>query len=232
MKYYISLVIIAIVFYGLKMTLNKNLGSDFDWIEIMSKNINIEIWTNNKLLLEPIYSTKIDRSNEQQAFYILKTEVSCKSFLTADLDIPKNRMEQINFSCEFDQSEPITGVQLKEAESYCKSIGGKLPTEIQWTNAAIYLESTLSLSNSIKNLESYVVNVNDASIGVSGLKGMIGNVWEMTRTPWENDSLNYIIKGGAFNLVQTPNLLNPILKASHKSSDILNRNVGFRCIKE
>lgn len=208
-----------------------------DWISIKPKNIVVTKKLSSENVLSARYVLQRTDFSKLSVFYIQKTEVSCDDFLSRVGHDGSVRLDQISLRCEAYPDEPVIGLSLKEAELYCELIGAKLPTELQWMAAVLYKESDDYYNEKQRNyfneelLVDYVVDVEDGIERPSGLKGMIGNVWEMTSTPWGNSQVSYVMKGGAFNLVSKPDLLNPWFRAAYHSQNILNINVGFRCVK-
>ena len=211
-----------------------------EWITILPSNIENISFDITSWEISEYYITDITDISKLEQFDIQIEEVTCEDFLSKNI-LEKNRMLQVSLICDYDSEEPVTGILLDEAKSYCRNLGGKLPSELQWTAAALYKtkfnffseESWIIEVGTLLELEEFdlLIKSDDAYQTSSGLKGIIGNVWEMTDSPWRNSHINYIMKGGAFDLVAYPYLLNPILKSAFNRFDSLNRNVGFRCIK-
>lgn len=207
------------------------------WLEIQPALITTEQYQAQQIGLSEVYVTQLEPLKDKPAFLIMSTEVSCRQFLAAELSIKQVRLQTIQRRCFDYPDEPVIGLSFIEANLYCEQIGGQLPSEQQWMSAALYKQNKSFYHAFIERYFTgdekldYLLDVQDAPALSSGLKGMIGNVWEMTRTPWPNSINSYVMKGGAFDLAAQPVLLNPWFRASYSAKDITNINIGFRCIK-
>lgn len=98
---------------------------------------------------------------------------------------------------------PVTGISLFDAESFCKWMGGRLPTESEWeysANGGGGFE--YAGSNDINKVAWHRDNGNTKTHPVGGKKAngyqlfdMSGNVSEWTST---KDGSGYVIRGGSF----------------------------------
>lgn len=206
------------------------------WLEIQPADLQVKQYSEGNTGLATVYITQLKRQ-ELGRFFIHETEVSCQAFLAVKQASSEARLKSIERRCGDYPDEPVFGVTYKEASDYCHSMGATLPTEQQWMSAVLYQQQSRFYRAFIKQYFigderlDYLLDVDDAPALSSGLKGMIGNVWEMTRTPWQGIPNSYVMKGGAFNLSSQPILLNPWYRAAYRANDITNTNVGFRCVK-
>ena len=138
---------------------------------------------------------------------------------------------------------PISHVDFFEAESYCKSLGKRLPTEQEWEKAArgtdgrrwpwrIYYDHP---NNGFSGFLPEPVGKREEWISPYGLYGMGHNVWE-----WTADSYNYegmpkadrnvfkVIRGGLLqthlNIQFSPTWFRNFMRPEEKLNFI-----GFRC---
>jgi len=91
-------------------------------------------------------------------------------------------------------NEPAVHISWDEADKYCQSVNGRLPTQDEWITAA-YTEQRISPTNGLVAGQTYTYPIGDAADGmnnnrvshlpvgstqpgVNGLYDMGGNVWE------------------------------------------------------
>jgi formylglycine-generating enzyme required for sulfatase activity len=124
-------------------------------------------------------------------------------------------------------SLPVVGVDLADAEAYCRFVGGRLPTEEEWERAArgvegrrrfpwgrLYNPRLANHGRPPLQLDSgdghrYASPVEAFASGRSpyGLLNMAGNVWEWTGSPPSEEQLSFltdpesyrVIRGGSFH---------------------------------
>jgi len=168
-------------------------------------------------------------------------------------------LEKYEYYDEEESLLPVTKVSYDMATKYCHSIGGRLPTQQEWIVAAItptkegkYQKSpekflsfptitypfepthyVITNSEEQGRFSDDFLNSVDLSLeSANGLKGMLGNVWEMTSSFYQNQDDKIIIKGGSYQNSQTPlfydvrftNYIN-INTTSHEYE-----HIGFRCV--
>ena len=168
-------------------------------------------------------------------FYIDKTEVTQKSFITI--------MGHANFFFKGDY-HPAEQINWFKAREYCEKTGKRLPTELEWEKAAKGNVKTLFFWGNQPDA-SYAWFGGDYDLGHHpvgekkpnsfGVFDTAGNVWEWTSTAqneWNKTSsknkIKLVAKGGAFNV--SGHLIAPTSRmALNPKSRVFN--VGFRCAK-
>ena len=221
-----------------------------EWIKINSFENNI---TFNKTK----YSFERDSIYlKTKPFLIHKYETTnndvCKYFKAT-----KNKLSKVY--CQKDIANlPAVNLSYKTAKKYCKFIGARLPTEEEWIVAAsvsqkdnkifdtkknhfyFYPTKNYPLTKKVMNyyhLESDeidsmdLVEVNQTIPSFNGIYGLIGNVYEMTSSTYENKDF-IIIKGGSFLEYNKLDFLKTTFEDSIKKDSISYSQVGFRCVKD
>jgi formylglycine-generating enzyme len=168
-------------------------------------------------------------------YYIDKTEVTQKEF--------KKVIGPSKFFFK-GENHPAEQINWYKANEYCKKIGKRLPSELEWEKAAKGGERTKYFWG-MKPDADYAWYGGDYDLGHHpvgkkkpnnfGLHDTSGNVWEWTSTKGETKSKfsgekinKRIAKGGAFNV--SANLITSSNRLSLFSKNRLF-NVGFRCAK-
>lgn len=125
-----------------------------------------------------------------------------------------------------DKSQPMVNVSAKEASEFCRSTGGRLPTELEWEFAAAggntqnkpVIPPDAVYSGSGKSMQS----VDAGSPNPIGLKNMFGNAQEYTESEGQ-----YVLRGGS--LANPWKELQAGGRRIAKPNDRENSN-GFRCV--
>ena len=138
--------------------------------------------------------------------------------------------------------EPATHINRFEAEKFCKSIGGRLPTFEEWKLAAytqllksdkfvkgqtyVYPSGDKAEGLNAQGVLNYNKHVNVTSLpeGINGLVGMGGNVWEWIDNQKNKKSLT---AGSSwwYGAYKTQ-----VSEVQYKPSDFYVIYIGFRCV--
>jgi hypothetical protein len=137
------------------------------------------------------------------------------------------------------KKHPINCVDFKQAETYCKARGARLPTEVEWEWSARGGNKGWNYPWGQKEPEEgdsrqcstvrTTCPVGSFSAGDNpwGIHDLIGNVAEWTTTEGKNDQR--VIKGGDYRTYESSKLT-----SAHSTDDDPNSRtfgVGFRCVK-
>ena len=181
-------------------------------------------------------SFKQEDMKKIKPFFIQKYEVSKVEFFPfAEKLANKNKiieniesslwLDKYSYYDEDEELIPVTKISFDMANKYCKSIKGRVPTELEWVIAA-------KTDKEVIVNDDYLNSV-DMSIKTSnGLYGIYGNVWEMTSSKYENQDDKIIIKGGSYQNTQTPQFFNPRFRNFINKTSLNHEyeHIGFRCV--
>lgn len=171
------------------------------------------------------------QSREVKTFYIDKHEVTNAEF------------KKFQKEFEFEQGNanlPVVEISYASAEEYCKSVGKKLPTALQWEKAARGTDGRIypwgndfdpQKANTQESSKESPVAVGSYPEGKSpyGAMDMCGNVWEWV-DGWESEDKRYrIVMGGSFFDDQNKCTAFSTLKSIE---DDIHTYLGFRCAKD
>lgn len=144
------------------------------------------------------------------------------------------RVTHRNPSCFKGADRPVEQVSWDEAVAYCRAVGGRLPTEVEWEYAARAGSTGARYGEAIQiawhgydgdgGLETHPVGRKEPNAW--GLYDMLGNVWEFT-AGWYEEGRSRSLRGGSwFNNSRGS-------RASTRVSgqlDARSNFVGFRCV--
>ena len=136
------------------------------------------------------------------------------------------------------EDHPVVGVTLEDAKAYAAWIGKDLPTEEEWEKAARNTDGRIypwgdMFSVSKSNVSGTGIKdtspVSQFPEGASayGCLDMAGNVWEWTKTTFQNGSVNHTLKGGSWYDFSTHARCASRFSAP---STYEGSSVGFRCV--
>ncbi len=136
---------------------------------------------------------------------------------------------------------PVTGIDMQQAENFCRWAGGRLPTEQEWERAARPVHQALVLwpwgnhwlgdcawIEQPEKAGPAPVGTHPCDLSPEGLVDMAGNVAEWTRpaTPERRRGLG-LVKGGAWS---DPRWRASIFARQVVSRDRRDPHLGFRCV--
>ena len=189
-------------------------------------------------LYDTIYVTIPSKTIAVDSFMIDKYEVS-------NIEFGKHNI------LDDEENYPVSKISYEEAENFCISKGGALPTQEQWivassfengkffpyptkvypiedeNNINIKDERAIELEDGGYGAEIDLVDVDQAIVGINGIVGMLGNVWEITKT----DGSYVVLKGGSFYNNSSKELLNNLVENRVLKFRLKDyEHIGFRCV--
>ncbi|MFC5076293.1 Serine/threonine-protein kinase pkn1 [Vibrio thalassae] len=169
--------------------------------------------------------------------YIHQCEVTQKEFnqFVQNSQGRENRSATFSHKISGKLSSPVTGVNFLQAQRYCDSIGGRLPTHYEWEAAATGIERRLypwgnSFSNDDNPYIDPILNTTKSCgkvISTStpiNVHDLSGNVSE-----WVVSDQSAMIKGGnGFDKDSIFSSLNLFYRTANPKTK--SKQIGFRCI--
>lgn len=138
------------------------------------------------------------------------------------------------------QDHPVNCVAWAQAETYCRSMGKRLPTAAEWEWAAAAGEQRRTYPWGFRPPSDQLCWSGDAQRGgtcavggfekgdaLGGIHDLAGNVWEWTSTV--SSGSDHVMKGGGWNRRDERDLM----ATGHLAGEPAFRgpNTGFRCAK-
>ncbi len=185
-------------------------------------------------------------------YWIGKTEVTNAQFrkcVEAGLCEESLTMDIMNTETA---DQPANYVTYKQAQRFCKWIGGKLPTELQWEKAARGISGNIypwgnefpeesTIYANVPGETSDLLSVGSFPDGESpfGVLDMAGNVWEWTSTLYEpetdgsksdSSAAEYVIRGGSASPLEAEETMFMLRTDYRGHASKPNYFLGFRCI--
>ena len=187
-------------------------------------------WFNEPQLAADIASfqlTKYEITNAQYATCVQAQKCQSAGRRIADNNLPYNPV----YSSD---DYPVVGVNWHDADSFCRSVGGRLPTEAEWEWAARGSDRRRypwgnSYDPPMANLGSgHPSRVGSFPNGVSpfGVMDMAGNVFEWTSTSVDQ---RYILRGGGWSKYYFRGRTTD--RGTQLDPSFANYDIGFRCAR-
>lgn len=136
------------------------------------------------------------------AFKMTETEITQEQYELVTGESPSH-FTSCGGSC------PVEQVTWDEAKAFCKSIGGRLPSEAEWEYAARAGTTTRYCCGDdeacLRTIAWYYTNAGETTHAVGektandfGLYDMLGNVWEWVEDSWHEDYTDAPTDGGVW----------------------------------
>ncbi len=169
-------------------------------------------------------------------------QASVNSFFIDKYEVTQAEYERVMRSnpSKFKGSNlPVESVTWVEADTYCKRVGKRLPTELEWEKAAkggsdsIYSWGDDGDMADVyawykNNSEGKTHPVGEKSPNGYGVYDMAGNVWEWTSSFYDKSGKHKVLRGGSW--YADPNATRPAYRGTGipgwRDSDI-----GLRCAR-
>lgn len=175
-------------------------------------------------------SGSVGKIRNVETFYIDKYEVTNAQFqkIHKDLDFPKGK-----------ENHPVVEVSYADAEEYCKSVGKRVPTSLEWEKAARGTDGRIypwgntfdpKKANTLESNKNDTVAVGSFPGGKSpyGVMDISGNVWEWVDGWKSKDKMYRLVMGGSFFENEDKNTTFSTLSSIE---DDVHTYIGFRCAK-
>ncbi|MBK8217939.1 MAG: SUMF1/EgtB/PvdO family nonheme iron enzyme [Myxococcales bacterium] len=201
---------------------------------------------------------KPQRTTTSGPFWIDKTEVSVAAYRACVASKHCERPRVTSAQCTYDAQDgelPVSCVRWEDAEAYCRSVGKRLPSEVEWELSArgpsgyVYpwgnrlpdckLANTLIRDNSGRGCfaRPWRVRSVPANASVYGVLDLSGNVEEWTQD-WYSEHLGDLApRSGASHTLRGGGFQTSPSRARASTRDWgsvieAGPNVGFRCAKD
>lgn len=165
-----------------------------------------------------------------KAFYIDKYEITNEQYRKFKVDhkFPSDKGKH-----------PVTNISWHDANTYCKSIGKRLPTEMEWEKAARGTEGAWypwgdefdseKVNSSESNMETTVpVGKYEEGKSIYGIYDMSGNVREWVDGWFSKNKIYRVVRGGSY--IDDEDSIYTFTRRKSIPEDIKDY-VGFRCAK-
>ena len=120
---------------------------------------------------------------------------------------------------------PLRGLTANQAEAACKTLGGRLPTEIEWDIAA---RTTPNDATRAILLNQPATDAKDCS--AKGLCNMLGSLSEWTSTAWSGAAQARVVRGASFAVGAKAGWHASIHARVKVMANATDPEVGFRCV--
>jgi formylglycine-generating enzyme required for sulfatase activity len=166
---------------------------------------------------------------------------ACAEITTTTTNAPQ-RDAECNGTRNDRQDHPVNCIDWQTAEAYCRWMGKRLPTEVEWEYAACGADCATSFGQ--RNGEAAVFAVGrfpfttpvaSGSAGAFGIYDMGGEVWEWTSSHFcsyedakcQDD--HRVIRGGSWPITELPRVR--MTARESREPGARDTNLGFRCAR-
>jgi formylglycine-generating enzyme required for sulfatase activity len=166
---------------------------------------------------------------------------ACAEITTTTSDAPQ-RDPECNGVRRDRRDHPVNCVDWQTADAYCRWMGKRLPSEVEWEYAACGANCGTSVGQ--RNGESaifavgrfpFTTPVASGSAGAFGIYDMGGDVWEWTSSRFcgyddaKCDDAHRVIRGGSWPITDLPRVR--LTAREGRQPHARDTNLGFRCAR-
>lgn len=166
---------------------------------------------------------------------------ACAEITTTTTEAPQ-RDPECNGSRHDRRDHPVNCVDWRTAETYCRWMGKRLPSEVEWEYAACGTNCATSIGQRNGEAAMFAVGrypftspVASGSAGAFGLYDMGGDVWEWTSSKYcayddaSCEDAHRVIRGGSWPITELPRVR--LTAREGREPDARDTNLGFRCAR-
>ena len=160
---------------------------------------------------------------EAKGFAIMPTEMS-RHMMRDSKIVDAAGFAALPYAADTDEA-PMRGLTASQAEAACKTLGGRLPTEIEWDIAA---RTTPNDASRAILLNQPAASAKDCS--AQGLSNMLGSLSEWTSTAWPGAAQARVVRGASFAVGAKAGWHASIHARVKVMANAADPEVGFRCV--
>ena len=188
-----------------------------------------------------------------EAFDIDVTEVTVAAFsrcvrasacaeITTTTTAAPQRDPECNGARRDRHDHPVNCIDWRTADAYCRWMGKRLPSEVEWEYAACGRDCATSIGERNGEAALFAVGrwpftspVASGSAGAFGIYDMGGDVWEWTSSRFcayddaSCDDAHRVIRGGSWPITELPRVR--LTAREGREPEARDTNLGFRCAR-